>query len=194
TGRVIAFEPDPVNATRLSGNLVLNGLEWIQVEETALWSEPGRMTLHRFDHAFGPWHSLGAPELPHPFHRGATARPVDAVEVGVTSLDAYCGDAGIYRISLLKLDVEGAEPDALRGAAGLLERRAIDVVLFEVSLPQSEALGHQPSDAFDVLHHYSYKTHGIHPDGAVGPPIHESIGRYGNYVALPPGSPHAPLA
>src|SRR3954451_23352760 len=53
SGRVIAFEPDPVNSGRLRANLELNALEYVEVEELALWREQGAVTLHRFDPAFG---------------------------------------------------------------------------------------------------------------------------------------------
>jgi FkbM family methyltransferase len=192
TGRVVAFEPDPVNAGRLRRNLELNGVTCVEVEEIALWAGDGRMTLHRFEPAFGPWHSLGRPELTHPFRRGDVAAPVTEIDVEVTSLDAFCARRGIEHVSLLKLDLEGAEPDALAGAASLLERRAVDIVLFEVSLPQLHALGHDPSDSFRQLAEHGYGTHTIRKDGSIGARIAAPLDRYGNYVALPPESPHAP--
>lgn len=194
SGRVIAFEPDPVNAQRLRHNLGLNALERVEVEEVALWSTQGRMPLHRFDPAFGPWHSLGEPELPHPFRKGEVARPVDSIDVAVTSLDAYCSNAGIQHINLLKLDVEGAEADVITGSSSLLAREAIDVILFEVSLPQVAALGHTAADCFDRLAGQGYRAFEIRSDGTVGDHIEASGGRYGNYVAFPPRSPHAPDA
>jgi FkbM family methyltransferase len=192
SGLVVAFEPDPVNAERLRSNLALNEFETVVVEDKELWSAPGRMELHRFEPAFGPWHSLGSPELPHPFQKHQTVRPVDSVDVAVTSLDAYCAEAGIERIALLKLDVEGAEPDALAGSSSLLARGAIDAVLFEVSLPQSAALGHSPADSFAVLEEHGYRAFTIRADGGVGDPIDAATSRYGNYIAFRPDSAHAP--
>jgi FkbM family methyltransferase len=55
----------------------------------------------------------------------------DSESVQVTTLDDYVAAAGVDRIDLLKLDIEGHELDALAGAQGLLERRAIGMVLFE---------------------------------------------------------------
>lgn len=192
SGRVVAFEPDPVNAGRLKHNLELNRLEFVEIVQAALWSGPGRRALHRFDPRFGPWHSLGAPELAHPFRRGETARPVDEVAVEVVTLDGYCRKAGIEHVTLLKLDLEGAEPDALVGASGLLARRAVGLVLFEVSLPQLEALGHGPNDSLGILAEHGYATYAIAEDGTIGKKLDGTAERYGNYVALPPGSPHAP--
>jgi FkbM family methyltransferase len=192
SGRVVAFEPDPVNAGRLRSNLQLNGLSFVAVEEQALWSEPARVALNRFEPAFGPWHSLGTPALEHPFRKGEIARPVDHVDVAATTLDAYCDDARIGHIRLLKLDLEGAEPDALAGAARLLDRKAIDTILFEVSLPQLSALRHGSDDAIRMLREHDYRTYEITGTGLLGRAAEGSVSRYANYVALPTGSPLAP--
>ena len=191
-GRVIAFEPDPVNAGRLRANLELNELRFVEIEELALWHAPGDLVLHRFDPAFGPWHSLGVPALAHPFRRGEIARPVDEIQVRATTLDAFCAHRDIDRVTILKLDLEGAEPDALDGAAGLLSRHAIDIVLFEVSLPQLAALRHAPDDSMRILSRFGYAAYAILPDGSLADAPEGATSRYGNYVALPPASPHAP--
>jgi FkbM family methyltransferase len=192
SGRVIAFEPDPVNAGRLRSNLELNKLSFVTVEQRALWSEPRQVTLNRFDPAFGAWHSLGTPALQHPFRKREIARPVDHVDVQATTLDAYCGAAHIGHIRLLKLDLEGAEPDALDGAVGLLDRKAIDTILFEVSLPQLSALRHGPDEAIRMLHEHDYRSYEITGTGSPGRAAEGSLSRYANYVALPNGSPLAP--
>lgn len=192
SGRVIAFEPDPVNAGRLRSNLELNELSFVTVEEQALWSEPGRVTLNRFEPAFGPWHSLGTPALEHPFRRGEFARPVDHVDVEATTLDDYCNAAGIDHIRLVKLDLEGAEPDALAGATRLLDGKAIETILFEVSLPQLSALRHGSDDAIRMLAEHDYGTYEITGTGSLGRAAEGSLSRYANYVALPNGSPLAP--
>jgi FkbM family methyltransferase len=57
---------------------------------------------------------------------------VDEIEsVEVRTVDSFCAENGIDHIDLLKLDVEGHELSAVRGAAGMLERRAIAAVQFE---------------------------------------------------------------
>ena len=191
-GRVVAFEPDPTNAERLRRNLALNELSRVEVQEVALWRECGRKTLHRFEPAFGPWHSLGAPELADPFRQGHVVVPVSEIEVEVKTLDAFCRDAGIEHVRLLKLDLEGAEPDALAGASKLLERSAIDVVLFVVSAPQLAALGHPTSAAVEILAEYGYLSWDIRENGVIGERADTVPERWGNLIALPPGSPHAP--
>jgi len=51
--------------------------------------------------------------------------------VKVTTLDCYCDKQDIERISLLKLDLEGHELEALNGSRGMLDNKAIDAITFE---------------------------------------------------------------
>ena len=53
------------------------------------------------------------------------------VEVAVRRLDSYCRDEGIGHVDVLKIDVQGAEVEVLRGAEGVLDD--VDTVLVEVS-------------------------------------------------------------
>ncbi|WP_236618346.1 FkbM family methyltransferase [Rhodopirellula europaea] len=53
-------------------------------------------------------------------------------EVSVTTIDRYCEKHGIQGIDLLKLDIEGHELDALKGADETFSRNAIRLVTFEM--------------------------------------------------------------
>jgi FkbM family methyltransferase len=55
----------------------------------------------------------------------------DGVEVPCITLDAYIEERQLPRVDLLKLDVEGYELAALRGAYRALQRRTIQAVYFE---------------------------------------------------------------
>lgn len=54
------------------------------------------------------------------------------VEVRTQTIDDFCAGAGIARIDILKLDVQGAEFSVLTGSRGLLEQRAIGLVFMEM--------------------------------------------------------------
>ena len=86
------------------------------------------------------------------------------VAIETTTLDVYCGERGIKHIDLLKIDVEGHELSVLRGAEGLIESRAIDVIQFE--------FGHAAifartflKDLFDFFEKYGYEIYKIKPLG-----------------------------
>lgn len=53
-------------------------------------------------------------------------------EVSVTTIDRYCETHGIQGIDLLKLDIEGHELDALKGAEKTFSQNAIRLVTFEM--------------------------------------------------------------
>jgi FkbM family methyltransferase len=57
--------------------------------------------------------------------------PAGALKTPVVKLDTYLADKGIENVALMKLDVEGYELAALRGAAEALKRRAVGAVYFE---------------------------------------------------------------
>lgn len=51
--------------------------------------------------------------------------------VRVSTIDTYCREAGIDHIDLLKIDVEGAEFQVLKGAETMIRQGAIDAIQFE---------------------------------------------------------------
>jgi FkbM family methyltransferase len=57
---------------------------------------------------------------------------VGSVAVKVVDLDKFCECNGIKHVSILKMDVQGAELHALHGATDLLQRKRIDLIYLEV--------------------------------------------------------------
>jgi hypothetical protein len=54
-------------------------------------------------------------------------------------------DQSIDHVRLVKLDVEGFEPEVLKGAAELFERRPPDVILFELNDCAAQDLPEHPT-------------------------------------------------
>lgn len=92
----------------------------------AVGDAPGELTLH-----------VGSVDTYCSVYDDPSNTPVAAdrgtVRVGVTTIDDYCRERQIDRIDFVKIDVEGHELAVLRGAAGMLSRRAIRCVQFERS-------------------------------------------------------------
>jgi FkbM family methyltransferase len=114
-GRVIACEPSPPTMALLSANVQRNGFAWVAVREVALAAAPGRLRMHIFDPGSG-------------FSSFAPATSGSEVEVEVSTLDEVAGD-GLETVKLVKLDVEGAELRALRGASALLDGPRPDFIV-----------------------------------------------------------------
>lgn len=181
-GAVHAFEPDSENLRRLRTNLALNEIENVCVVPAAVYSRHGTVTLHVFPTSLNAWHSLGRPTLPDPFLPGRTTAPIEERFVEATTLDAYCDAHDVDRIDLLKIDVEGAELDVLRGGAALLDAQRVGVLLFEVSVPQVRSLGHSADAVFGVLESHGYSSYELDAD-ARPTARHPEPREYANYVA-----------
>ena len=112
-GRVYAFEPDPRAYTRLLRNLEANHVNNVISVPKAVWNSAGRAQLQMTDHT-----------------TSSTLSSVrqDTVVIDTISLDVFVRTRKIGRIGLLKIDVEGAELEVLRGADALL-RRTRQIVL-----------------------------------------------------------------
>lgn len=126
--KIIAFEPLPEIAERFRKNLS-NCRDRVRLVRTALGRRNGKVLFHRNSHS----HSSSALSL-HQNHRIAFPDAVDisTLKVPLATLDGALKGEGLGRPALLKLDLQGFELEALRGAERLL--RMIDVVLLEVSL------------------------------------------------------------
>jgi FkbM family methyltransferase len=108
-GRVSAFEPNPRAFELLHTNVFVNGLwERCCLDRRALSDHDGTATLH----VAGSF--LGSGRL-RPFTAGDLAwqrQPDTAIEIETVTLDeALAGE----RIDLMKIDVEGSEPDVFAG-------------------------------------------------------------------------------
>ncbi|MGH7336058.1 MAG: FkbM family methyltransferase, partial [Myxococcota bacterium] len=116
-GRIYSFEFTPANLEIYRENLALNPALAARVEivERALWSESGIELLRRGD---GPSTWV---ELADSARGGARARAV--------ALDDFVLEKALDRLDLVKMDIEGAEFEALRGAESCLREFRPDLAL-----------------------------------------------------------------
>lgn len=111
SGKVYAFEPAPANHAILVENITLNGYQNIVPVQKAVSDRQGTATFF-----------LHANPVGHSFHPETLGKSQTAITVETTSLDDFFEGAGWPPVHLVKMDIEGAEPAALRGMAKLLER------------------------------------------------------------------------
>lgn len=111
--QVIAFEPDPENASRLRAHVHRNQLQdGIQVVQAAVWSRhQGNISFRR-----GLPRSQGGVSWQdhHPILASG-----EVIEVQVCSLDDFVR-SGAPAPNIIKIDVEGAESEVLKGASDVL--------------------------------------------------------------------------
>lgn len=110
-GKVYAFEPAPANYDLLLRNIQRNEYANVVAVKTALSREVGQATFYLTGLDNGR-HSLFRHGLP----QGGS------VVVQTTTLDAFLESEGWPRVGLVKVDVEGAEADVLKGMEQLLRK------------------------------------------------------------------------
>jgi FkbM family methyltransferase len=150
---VFAFEPAPANYDLLVENLRRNGISAVAAVQAAVGEGPGRATLHLYGESNRGRNSL------LPVHEGRT------VEVDIVSLDDFCRQRALTQrpIGFLKLDVEGYEYFALKGAAETLRR--CRVVLTEFSPTYLTAAGIEPSALLDLFAAAGFRPYSISESG-----------------------------
>lgn len=128
--RVFAFEPDKDNFSRLSKRF--SGEHRVQTINAAVGEADGRALLHCNN--YDATHSL-LPFNLQEINRWADAsdfREVSVTEVDQLTLDSLCVRQQIAHIDILKLDTQGAELMAFKGAAGKLSAHDIACIFCEV--------------------------------------------------------------
>jgi FkbM family methyltransferase len=111
-GRVYAFEPMPESAVTLRHNVALNSLDNTVVVEKAASSADGRAELLVSE--WSAFHALKAEGISPP------ERARGAVEVETIALDNFASDGDGDSPDVVKIDVEGAELEVIKGMAALL--------------------------------------------------------------------------
>jgi FkbM family methyltransferase len=105
-GRVIAVEPNPDNLQLLYAGILLNEWAHIQVLPCAAWDAPGIMSLKGGASNTYVVHAV-------PLDEGRAYAQLVRLDEALASTD---------RVDLIKIDIEGHEPRAVRGAHGLIEK------------------------------------------------------------------------
>jgi FkbM family methyltransferase len=112
-GHVVSFEPVPSTRERLVGNLERNGMTNVTVEPWALSDTEGTVTMAIFPNAPGCDAIIAT---------GVTDDPHEELVVDTTTGEAYLEDSPYGSPDVIKVDIEGHEPEFLRGAWSILER------------------------------------------------------------------------
>lgn len=156
-GGVHAFEPSRAAFERLETvcraanrrNVVLNNL--------ALSDENGSIKLHVYADDYLSFNSQAARPLKN---YGLNLEPVAVEEISATTVDDYCERNEIGQIDLLKIDVEGAELQVMKGARRMLESKRVKCLTFEFGQTTFD-MGNRPEEIEDFLNRIKYKVRNI---------------------------------
>ncbi len=113
-----------------------------------------------------------------------------AETITLNTVDAYCAQANIRHVDLIKIDAEGHDLMVMEGARRMLEAKAIEALQFEYNARWIDSR-HYLKDAFELLQPLGYELGKVTPQGIeFYPGYHwelESF-REGNYLACLPGA------
>ncbi len=149
-GRVYAFEPTPSLAEHARRNLELNGLDNATVHSVAVSDAPGRVTLHIIE--------AGEPNMNSIVNGCSDPK---GLEVPTVTLDGFAADQSLRAVDVIKMDIEGAELQALRGADTLLTGADPPVLVLELNPKTLAYSGHTPDDLLGLLAFYGYTFYPI---------------------------------
>lgn len=144
--RVISFEAIPEIADQLKKNVPTGNR--FRIVQSALGNKNGRVKFHV------NYHSHSSSVLPlHENHKAAFPSALEKVEINVPviTLDSALKNERLLMPVLLKLDLQGYELEALKGASKTLSR--VEAVLLEVSLKRM----YQGEPTFNEIRKYLEK-------------------------------------
>jgi FkbM family methyltransferase len=146
SGRVVAIEPQPKLAGLIRKSAQLNGFANLEVENLAAGSgrSDGRIYVPRRD--------TGRAGL-HPAFSARTR--YDTLDARVERLDSAIDWRGLPGNLVMKIDVEGAERDVIRGASDLIDDRN-PALIVELNPWSAGAAGYTVPELLDALKEKGY--------------------------------------
>lgn len=157
---VEAFEPSPAVVARLRANSILNPTlaDHLHIHSIAVGDQDGDVTFYATpDHGSG-WGSVAHfPDIPS-----------TPIRVPMTTLDHLWVDHERLHLRLIKMDIEGFEVEALKGAASMLTAHSVDYLVLEFNGPRLAERGRSWQDFAAPLHDAGYRPR---PDVLVDPAL-----------------------
>jgi FkbM family methyltransferase len=178
-GAVVAFEPHPINYRLLVHNLKQNQLHHVAAENFGLADAPATLTGTGCADG-GNWSLASQGDY--------------RFDVRLVRLDDYLRDHPLPRLDLMKMDIEGAEVRALRGARQTIKRFR-PLIVFEVCPSWLVKMQTSITEVFAELLERGYSIHPLPTrtiawDRQVQVDDLANLGQtaFVNLVALPPAS------
>jgi FkbM family methyltransferase len=148
--QIFAFEPTPDILNHLKSTVNENHLQdRIHVHSTAISSTSGTAILNFFTGE--NYDNEGMNFV------STSAKDDKSIQVNTSTLDDFCIKYGLQNIDMIKIDVQGYEPEVLEGAEQLLSRKAINMIFFELNWNTVDKSRCSATRSVKILHEAGFK-------------------------------------
>ena len=144
-GKVFAFEPEPNNFNLLKKNIEINGYKNVNLINKAVSNKSGKIKLYIDNVNYGG-HSLIA-EIPNR----------QSIEIESIKLDDFF--SANKKIDFIKIDVEGAELEVLKGMSNLLNQKDDIKILLEFNPLMLKSFGVTTQEYVNLLIRFNFKIY-----------------------------------
>jgi FkbM family methyltransferase len=171
SGTVVAFEPVHCIASCCRTNVHLNDYEWVRVVELGVSDKSG----------FSPIYNQTEPAEDGFIHNGLSTlyssewRSARAGKIELITIDEFVAASRLTRIDGIKIDIEGGELAALRGAKKTLDRFRPWLIL-EIVEENCRWAGYSPGDIIDFLKTLRYEVRRVGRKGRL-----ETLATFGHH-------------
>ena len=183
-GRVYAFEPGQSAFVRLQSHVERNKLANVRCFHCALGAAEGVVAL-----------AENCQDNSRNFVVESSSKPIGTKNIALRPLDQVLKEESVGRVDFLKIDVEGAELEVLRGARQTLQNKK-PVVLFECGKIHHMHYATTPRKVFEFLDSVGMGVHLLDQDGPLCLEKFEEVyersfasgydrNAHGNYLAIP---------
>ncbi len=129
----------------------------VTLNHLAVAEKKGAIRLHVYDDNYLSFNTQAVRKIKE---FGSNVEPVEIEEISAVTIDDYCAEKKIEQIDLLKIDVEGAELQVMKGARKMLQSRRVKCLTFEFGQATFD-MGNNPAEIEVYLKEMGYKIRNI---------------------------------
>jgi len=177
-GEVHSFEPSSRIFKELCFNVQINEFQDIcTLNMVAVSDKKSHATLSKYEPGSEVFSSLGT-------QMRKSNSIVGHEQVKTTTLDCYISEKGIKKVDFIKMDIEGAELLALRGARELLIADNAPLLVLEIEDRNCEGFGYNATEIWDYLESLGYRLYNFNQNGQISGPATKGPTFSTNLVAI----------
>jgi FkbM family methyltransferase len=155
--KVHSFEPAPVMFGFLSGN-VKQVADRVKINQLGLSDNDEPVTLH-----MAKPHNVGSTSM----RSDPTCASGESFQVACETMDHYIERNGIAQVDVIKIDVEGAELNVLKGAEKLLSSPQRPAIVLEFEEEAQRRFGSSCAQLTSFLKAHGYELQRVTPQGVI---------------------------